>query len=366
MKTILFLGGDKNAWPIVDIAAKMGLKTIVVDGNPNAYTRGNVFIEASCYHPDQVLSAINGFEIDAVLSAGTDTPHVMAAVAEARGIVGPSKWTAEHSIDKINQAELFSSHDILIPKYKLEDPYGLLDGPVVVKPADSRGARGVLRLMQGESWQEAKREAMKYSPTNRVIFQRWITGTQLSSESLVQDGKILWTAYSERNYDKLHIFAPHVIEDGGDMPPKIPVVYENDYEQICKEQLQKCVDALKFKTGTLKGDLVWDGLYCWVIEVATRLSGGGFCEPQIRLCWNVNFVKCAIKLALGEKLTVAHIWKSDKHNYTADIRPRFRNYVCQRYRFPKSVTMHPERGDYVIATGGSREEARMKAQEMLI
>ena len=364
MKTILFLGGNKDAWPMVDIAAKMGLRTIVVDGNPNAYTRGNAFLQASCYHPEEVLSAINNFDIDAVLSAGTDTPHVMAAVAEQKNIVGQSKWTAQYSRDKILQAELFDYHGINTPPWRLDNPYDLLDGVVVVKPADSRGARGVLRLRPGDSWKEAQQESAKHSPTGRTLFQKWISGIQLSSESLVQDGKILWTAYSERNYDKLGMFSPYVIEDGGDMPPDIPLVYEKDYKYICEEELQKCVTALQFDTGTLKGDLVWnDG--CHVIEVATRLSGGGFCEPQIRLCWGVEFVKCAIRLALGEKLTVAHVWHSDKYNHEADINPKFKNYVCQRYNFNEETKKHPDRGDYVVATGSSRRTARLKTQEML-
>ncbi len=363
MQTLLLLGGNKDSRLIGEIAKEMGLHIIVADRNGNCEARSiaNVFVEASCYHRDQILAAVHGFEIHAVLCAGVDAPHVMAAIAQWFDIIGPSKWTANHSMDKINQRKLFQNYNlnkpiwnqIHIPQWRIENPFieDWLDGIMIVKPADSRGARGVMRLSPGDSWQEARDESAKSSPTGRTLFERWINGAQLSSESLIQDGKVLWTAYSERNYDKIDKYKPYVIEDGGDMPPDISLVYENDYTQKAHEQLQMCVDVLEFETGTLKGDLVWGGKDIHVIEVATRLSGGGYCEPQIRLCWGVPFVELAIKLALGKKI------KRPK--------PYLKNRVCQRYQFSGNITKHPERGDWVVATGKSRKKARERAKEML-
>lgn len=363
MKTLLMLGGNKDSKLIGEVALQMGLHTIVVDKNPKCEAReiAKVFLEGSCYHEDEVISLINGFDIDGVICAGVDAPDVMAEVAHKRGLVGPSRWTAEHSKNKIKQLQLFEAYNygrkwfdqINIPIWKIDNPFveSWTEGVMVVKPNDSRGARGVMRLLPGDSWQEARDYASKYSTTGETIFEKWIDGIQLSSESLVQDGRILWTALSERNYDKLDKFKPYVIEDGGDMPPDIPLVYENDYTWKADVQLQRCIDALMFKTGTIKGDLVWDGQNIHVVEVATRLSGGGFCIPQILLCWGVPFVELAIRLALGEQIQKP--------------KPYFQSYVCQRYRFPDEVTKHPERGDWVVATGKTRKDARMSTKKLL-
>jgi biotin carboxylase len=363
MKTLLILGGNKDSKLICEVANQMGLHTIVIDRNPKCEARkiANVFLEASCYHEDEVISVINGFDIHGVICAGIDAPVVAAEVAYKRGLIGPSRWTAEHSKNKIKQLQLFEAYNhgrdrwnrINIPVWKLDNPFvdSWTEGVMVCKPADSRGARGVQRLLPGESWQEARDYASKFSTTGETIFEKWIDGMQLSSESLVQNGNVMWTAFSERNYDKLDKFKPYVIEDGGDMPPDIPLIHENDYTWKASVQLQMCIDALQFRTGTIKGDLVWDGQDIHIIEVATRLSGGGYCIPQIPLCWGVPFVELAIRLALGEQIEKP--------------KPRFQQYVCQRYFISDGVTKHPERGDWIVTTGATRKEARENAKDLL-
>ena len=354
---ILFLGGGVDSLGIVYRAREMGFSAVVADSDPNApairlLDRADRFILASAYSVDDVLRSLTEAPL-AVLCAGVDAPHVMAAVAERFDLVGPSPATAELSRDKVLQIKALMGH-VKVPWTENADlmaPYP--GGEYVLKPADSRGARGVIRVKRWESAEPWIPEARARSPTGRVLIQEWVYGAQLSSESLVQDGKILWTAYAERNYDRLDETHPYVIEDGSDMPPGIPSFFERDWEMIGNETLQKCVDVLGFVSGTLKGDLVWDGKEMTVIEVACRLSGGRFCSDLIPACWGVDFVGMAIRIALGEKV------------YPGEIRPYLRRHVCQRFQFSDKVTSHPQRGRMVIGKGGNREEARLHAAVQL-
>ena len=183
-----------------------------------------------------------------------------------------------------------------------------------------------------------------------VIVEDWIDGVQLSSESLVQDGKIIYTAFSERNYSRLEETHPFVIEDGGDMPPDIDLVHENSYIEKARTELQKCITAMGLRTGTLKGDLVWDGNNIWIIEVACRLSGGSFCSDQIPEVWLVDFVGMATRLALGERV------------YNGEIKPYLRKHMSQRFVIPEEVTCHPERGPGAIRYGSARAIAQYRAE----
>jgi len=353
-KTILFLGGGKDSIGIIDRARQMGLTVAVMDYDHSCPGRrlADYFIWASCYDIDEAIEGTEllfsqfGIMIDGVMCAGTDAPDVAAAIADKYGLPGLSPRAAAISKDKIAQAHVFGLYF-----YKINTPnhtLGLLSArdlrkPIVVKPANSRGARGVSRVTRRGlllAWWRARR----YSKS--VIVQEWIDGVQLSSESIIIDGEVKWTAFAERNYSRLDEFAPYVIEDGSDMPPAA-----HGFEDKANVELQKCATVLGIKNGTLKGDLVWDGENIWVIEVAARLSGGLFCSDMIPGCWGIDFVGNAIRLALGEKP-----WK---------FAPRFRKYVCQRFAFPRRPTCHPERGEGVIAFGNSREDARMKAERML-
>jgi biotin carboxylase len=292
--------------------------------------------------------------LDAVICEGTDCPDVMAAVAKERRLVGPSYRTAEISMNKWMQKRLFADAGVRIPRWTAgdmvrDDTFKHLT--LVVKPTTNRGSRGVMRVLPGEDLKAAISYAKQFDPREHTIVEQWIDGVQLSSESLVQDGKILYTAFSKRNYGRLDETHPFVIEDGGDMPPGIPVVHENDYTEKAETELQKCITAMGLRTGVLKGDLVWDGQNIWVIEVACRLSGGSFCSDQIPEVWGVDFVGMAVRLALGEKV------------YNGEIRPYFRRYMSQRFVIPEEAFDHTERGPGFIAFGKTRDEARLRAEE---
>ena len=356
---VAVLGGGQDSLGILTRIKRMGLKTIVFDGNKRAPARkylADHFVGISCYDPWHVLHYLKlqtAVTFDAVLCAGTDCPDVMAIVAKERGLVGPKARTAEISMNKLLQDQIFKEAGINTSR-RISNPqqYPVAPYNVVVKPVSNRGARGVMQVVEGERLQPAIDYALGFS--KQAIVEQWMEGIQLSSESLVQDGKILWTAFSERNYDKLDEFYPYVIENGGDMPPDIAAYPVWDWEEIAEAQLQKCVAAMGLKHGTLKGDLVWDGYKIWVVEVACRLSGGQFCSAQIPNVWGIDFVGMATRIALGE------------HIYEGEIRPYLRRHMSQRFDFPVKPTCHPERGKSYIGFGADRKQAQKNARRRMI
>ncbi|KKK56772.1 hypothetical protein LCGC14_3061180, partial [marine sediment metagenome] len=316
------------------------------------------FVQASCYHVDPVLSALQDFgkRINGVICAGTDAPHVMAAIGDEYAVVSPTPDTALLSTDKFAQAEALFAARVNVPSFdgELYRVAASHPPPWVIKPVDSRGARGVFRVQGVEDpWDRWREIAKAESPTGRAMIQKWIDGQQISSESLVQNGEILWTAFADRNYDRLEEFAPYVIEDGCDMPSEIASYHENDWEQKARAELQKCVDALTLENGVLKGDLVWDGHDIWVIEVATRLSGGRMCSDITPVVFGVDFVGMAIRIALGD-----YIWPGE-------ISPYLQRHCSQRFLFPVKPQAHPDRGPHVIAAGVTRQEAQNNAAKQL-
>ena len=365
----VLLGGGVDAVEIVKRVVRMGHQTVVVDADEGAPARvhADFFLRASCYHPVDTLAALNewaqktGGSPSAVLCAGVDAPHVAAAVAERWGLVGPSARTAVLSRDKYQQKAVLSRFGVRVPWYDSTNylTHAEVDtlregADLVVKPVDSRGGRGVVRLLPTVDTSWALAQAREHSAVGVAILERWVEGAQLSTESVISGGELLWTAAAERNYARLDEFAPYVIEDGGDMPLSGEL---DNCETLLSGYVDQALDqaarAIGLTDGTLKGDLVVSGSLVTVVEVAARLSGGSFCSVMTPLCWGVDVVGLAARIALGERLT------------RADVRPWFARHVCQRFAFPARPTCHPERGGHVIATGMSREEAQANAAALL-
>jgi biotin carboxylase len=251
--------------------------------------------------------------------------------------------------------------------------------PLVIKPVDSRGARGVLRLTDNIDLDWAFEFSRQQSPTGRVMVEEFLAGPQISTESIVLDGVAHTPGLSDRNYEFLETFAPHIIENGGDLPTQL----SEPAQQSIKDLIQHAAASMGIHSGVVKGDVVLHAGKPRIIELAARPSGGYFCTHEIPLSTGVDFVGAAIRLALGEKIDAR------------DLVPRFQKHVCQRYLFPRPgrvvcirgaesatsmpgivfcqvrakagdvigpVNSHPARAGLVMAMGFSRSDAKGKAE----
>ena len=136
------------------------------------------------------------------------------------------------------------------------------------------------------------------SEKDYLLVEKYISGKQFSSESLIYDGICYTSAISERNYDQLDNLRPFVIENGGVIPANIS---KNDEDSI-NNTLEDLASKIGLKNGTIKGDIVMSEDGPLIIEVALRLSGGYFSTEQIPRSRGINLVRQVIKLAIGDTL----------------------------------------------------------------
>jgi len=323
MKTIILLGAGGECVPIIQRAKDMGLNTIVVDGNSHApgMALADLPVVASCYHADAALSALRYSpirQVDGVLCAATDSPHIAAAIRAEFGLRGLGVDAARLSVNKYEQKVILRRAGVSVPDFQRE--YGW-----VFKPIDSRGARGVIRLGPDVNYKWAIETARDMSPTGQAMMEKWLDGPQYSTESIIIDGQVVFTACGLRNYERLAEFAPYIIEDGFDVPSPPPCGMEAVNELLA--HACAALGWLNTKPGlTVKGDLIWHDGELVVLELAARLSGGYFCSHVTPMAYGVDFVYAAIKLALGNGLEESVVVNT--------ISGKGAGFVSQRYVFP--------------------------------
>lgn len=391
-KTILIISGGIEAVPGIQLAKRMGLHVVVSDINPNApgFAFADDKIFASTYDVDGTIAAAKHYHnsvrpIDGVICIASDVPLTVASVAAALGLPGIPLESARLATDKLAMKERFFADGVPIPWFspvesadhlrKLAKNRGL---PLVLKPVDSRGARGVLRLTLDMDIDWAFQVSREHSPTGRVMVEKFVPGPQVSTESLVLDGVAHTIGFSDRNYEFLERYAPHIIENGGQLPSHLP----KDTQAAVRDVVQEAATSFRIRNGVVKGDIVVSDGRPYVIELAARLSGGYFCTHEIPLNTGVSFVRHAIRLALGENID------------PADLVPKYDRGVAQRYIFPKPgrvtrisgldqvsarpeiafceiriavgdiigpMDRHPARAGVLIAIGENRKEAIISA-----
>lgn len=329
-KTLLFVGGGLEAVHGIRLAQARGLHTVVSDMSPTApgMQIADDRLVVSTYDIEATVAAATLYHrearpIDGVISIGVDVPRTVSAVAARLGLRGVPEDAAALSADKLAMKERFRRDGVPIPWFApVESPAALKKilargGDYVIKPVDSRGSRGVQRLLPGLDPALAFTRAQKASPTGRVMVEAYLDGPQVSTESLVLGGKAYTPGFSDRNYEHLARYAPYFIENGGELPSRLP----ESTQDAVRALIERAANSLGLAEGPLKGDVVIHNGAPHLIEVATRLSGGFFCTLEIPLNTGVDFVGAVIDWALGETVDPSR------------LAPRTCVPVVQRYAF---------------------------------
>lgn len=387
-KNLLVVGGGIEAVPGLERAKEMGLLLVVSDRDAGApgFAVADDRLSASTYDIEATVAAARRYHrevraIDGVMCIASDIPRTVAAVAHALGLPGISLEAARLSSDKLDMKLKFQRDGVAVPWFSavesathLREIVAERGLPLVVKPVDSRGARGVLRLTAAVDLDWAYGFSSGESPSRRVMVEEFLSGPQISTESIVLEGVAYTPTMADRNYEFLERFAPHIIENGGDLPSELSAAEQ----AAIRELVQRAAASMGVRNGVVKGDVVVHEGEAFMIELAARLSGGYLCTHEVPLSTGVDFVGCAIRLALGERVGAE------------ELTPRFERYISQRYLFPTPgrvrsirgadavttmpgvvfsqvrlkvgdfvgpVNSHPARAGLVMAMGGSRREA---------
>ncbi len=392
-KTLIVISGGIEAVEGIREAKELGLRVIVADGDEQCPGKelADFFFHISTYDAMSLLNRSLDFQLDegrihGVISIASDVPVSVATLNTGLDLPGISLKAAALASDKYLMKRYLSRAGIPIPDFlkvskleTLQEARERLGTPFILKPVDSRGARGVLRITDHMDMEWAYNYALSFSPSQTLIAEEFLQGPQVSTESIVMDGRFHHLGFSDRNYELLEEYAPFMIENGGELPSVLPT----EDQQSIIELVEQAAMALGFDHGTVKGDMVLTRSGPKVIELAPRLSGGYFATHEIPLNTGVNFVRAAIRLALGEKVPVS------------ELRPRKNTHIVQRYFFPPAgklvsikniheaanmewvklfkiyysigatiapVTSHVKRGGVFMVEGSTREQALERAQ----
>ena len=266
-KTLLIIGAGREQVPGIELAKKLGLHVVVTDGNAQApgFAYADAGATVDTYDARGQASFAKAYnkkrKIDGVMTLASDIPHIVSFVARALNLPAHPLSTAKRASDKLLMKRTFARHGVPIPFFKeiksvsgLERFAGRHGYPVVVKPADSRGARGVCIVAEGgASLRRALASARAESPSKRVMVETFLPGPQLSTESVVYRGRIVCTVVAERNYGGFLINPPYAIEDGGETPADLSAAQRRAVDLV----LTRAARAMGITDGSMKGDLVY-------------------------------------------------------------------------------------------------------------
>ena len=318
---LVILGAGPQQKKIYEIARSMGLPIIGVDANPDASSKYlcNYFINVSIKDAEKIIFALEALSVDflGVLTCGAEVSVQVAKIAEHFGLTGIPVDVAVATTNKYERSKQLEQGGILIPRFeKIQCPEDItIPFPVVVKPCDSSGSRGVQLVRNHSEMATAIESSLSYSNEQYLVCEEYLAGgIEVSIEAFILNGNPIVTGIAERHFlDSADTF-PQFVEIGGTMPP----YFDDDLVEECKKTFCNAIRALGIVEGPSKGDLLIQDGRVFVLEVTSRTSPGFAAEMQ-PLNSGIHPLNILVKWATGNQIE------------EEELTPKFQRGVAHRY-----------------------------------
>lgn len=310
MKKILLLGGSAQQVIAIKTAKRLGYYTVLCDflkDNLGQYEADKFYL-VSTTDKEAVLKVAMDENVDGVLAYASDPAAPTAAyVAEKMGLAGNPYESVEILCNKDKFRAFLEEHNFSTPKAKgycsTEDAYeeikaGLFNFPIIVKPVDSSGSKGVSRIDSIEEAMNKLIYAFSFSRGGRIIVEEFVEkyGYQIAGDGLSVDGKLVFRCFANDHFNPkcVNPFVPISASFPYNMPPEI-------HDKIHAE-IQRLLTLLGMGTTTYNFDIRIDKDYnVYLMEIAPR-DGGNYIPQIINYITGVDLVEYSVRAAMGEKI----------------------------------------------------------------
>lgn len=312
-KKLAIIGGSYLQLPIVKKAMAMGIETYCFSWRDGAVCAdvADHFYPISIIEKDEILKKCQEVGIDGITTIASDTAVLTVNyVASRMGLRSNPEEYSEVTTNKYKMRQCFLDHDVPSPKFTLVEDLAhyQITGfkfPLIVKPTDRSGSRGVEKVLDPVQLEEAIIRAQNESFEHKAILEEFITGREISVESISNEGKHTILQIT----DKVTTGAPFFVELEHHQPSSLP----DDIKRRVKKIVLHALDALHIQYGASHSELkITEDGDIKVIEIGARMGGDFIGSDLVRLSTGYDFLKGVIEVALGD----FHEPQISEHSYS--------------------------------------------------
>lgn len=363
-KKLAIIGASYLQLPLIKEAKKLGIETHVFAwaANDVGEKEADFFYPISIVEKEQILDKCREIDIDGIVTIASDLAVITVNfIAEKMGLIGNSMESTINSTNKSVMRKCFlkngdpSPKSILVKKYSDILEYDL-SYPIIVKPTDRSGSRGITKLENSDGLNEAIELAIAASFEKMALVEEYAEGKEYSVECISFSGHHSFLQITE----KYTTGAPHFIETGHVEPAQLS---EQLLEKI-KETVFHALSGLGIEYGASHSEIkISDSGQIAIIEIGGRMGGDFIGSTLVKLSTGFDFVKAVIDISLGNEPKVAlsdkgfaavrFVLNKEDASFLDDfIRLNSSSVVAADYQQPlgDEVTDSSNRYGYCIAT----------------
>lgn len=306
MKKLMILGGSRYILPVIKAAKQLGIYTITADYLPDnvAHKFSDEYVNVSIIDKEKTLEAAKKCDIDGIMSFACDPGVITAAyIAEQMNLpnVGPYESVSILQ-NKRKFREFLSKNGFTVPTAKgyknvndaLKD-IEMFHWPVVVKPTDSAGSKGVARVDNPKDLKQSIQYALSHSHSDEFIIEDFImqNGYSSDTDSFSINGELKFVSFNCQYFD------PKAKNPYTPAAYSWPSSITSDHQEELKNEIHRLLKLLKMRTAiynieTREGT---DGK-AYIMELSPR-GGGNRLSECLRYATGVDLITNMVKYSVG-------------------------------------------------------------------
>lgn len=305
-KKLLLLGGSRYLLPAIKAAHDLGVYVITCDYLPHNYAHqfADEYHNVSIIDKEAVLELAQKLHIDGIMSYATDPGVATAAyVAEKMHLPGNNPYESVAILQNKGRFRQFlREHGFNVPKMKafhdwkeVESSLGKFEYPVIVKPTDSAGSKGVRRVDREEELKSAVSYALNHSIGHECIVEQFIEkdGFSTASDSFSVDGKLVFFSLDDQWFDT---------QAANEYTPAAhswPSTMSSKFQDELHDEIQRLLTLLHMGTSiyNIETRLGKDGK-AYIMEVSPRAGGNRLAE-MLRYVTGQDIIRASVQGAMG-------------------------------------------------------------------
>jgi len=273
---ILILNGSHSEIPLIHAAKKLDLHVITTGNTPDLIGHNYVdeYYSADFSNIDAILELSKKLKIDFICSNANDFGAITASyVAEKMGL--PGHHDSYETTKIIHHKDLYRQFAL---KYGISSPVAMgftdikdalsniesLSFPLVIKPVDLTGGKGISTIQNIEQAKAALKKAFSTSPAKRIVVEEFIAGSHHGFSAFLRNGHIVFFFSDNEHYFK----NPYLVSAAS-----TPSIVSSTIEKkLCLES-EKIANLLSLKTGIFHVQYILRKEEPVIIEICRRAPG---------------------------------------------------------------------------------------------
>ena len=308
-KKLMLLGGIRYLLPVIKAAHEQGYYVITADYLPDniAHKYSDEYVNVSIIDKEAVLRVAQEKRIDGIMSFGVD-PGVVAA-SYVQNKMGLPSFGPFESVEILQNKDKFraflAKNGFNVPQAKgfdsveaaMQEIYWY-PWPVIVKPTDAAGSKGVTRVDKAEDLKPALEYAMEHSISGHIIVEEFIDkrGCSSDTDSFSEDGKLKFVSFCAQRFDAeaTNPYTPAAYS--------WPSTFTKEQEEYLTSEIQRLITLLDLKTVVYNIEVrVAPNGKPYIMELTPRGGGNRLCE-MLRYATGVDLITAITRAIVGDPI----------------------------------------------------------------